>query len=148
VRANAERRIQSLIPDEGNWSAYSLIAWALHRPIGGSYPLDYVMTWAIPNVVQAHLASSDEITSLLRDILGPILFHPVTISTVVLAWNGGTIPKLAQAIYAERAFERLPVLADALEDAGCTDADILGHCRGPVPHVRGCWVVDFLLGKE
>jgi hypothetical protein len=47
-----------------------------------------------------------------------------------------------------RALDRLPILADALEEAGCTDADILAHCRGPGPHVRGCWVVDLLLGKE
>ena len=43
---------------------------------------------------------------------------------------------------------RLPILADALEEAGCTDADMLAHCRGPGPHVRGCWVVDLVLGKE
>jgi hypothetical protein len=55
---------------------------------------------------------------------------------------------LAQAIYDEGAFDRLPVLADALEETGCTNADILGHCRGPGPHVRGCWVVDLLLGKK
>ena len=56
--------------------------------------------------------------------------------------------KLARSIYEERAFDRLPVLADALEDAGCTDAIILGHCRGPGVHVRGSWVIDLLLGKE
>jgi hypothetical protein len=54
---------------------------------------------------------------------------------------------LAQAIDDERAFDRLPILADALEDAGCTDADLLNHCRGPGLHVMGCWVVDMLLGK-
>jgi hypothetical protein len=56
--------------------------------------------------------------------------------------------KAAQAIYDERAFDRTPQLADALEQAGCTDADILGHCRGGGEHVRGCWVVDLLLGKK
>jgi hypothetical protein len=55
---------------------------------------------------------------------------------------------LAQAIYEDRAFDRLPVLADALEDAGCTNSDLLGHLRGPGPHARGCWVLDLLLGKE
>jgi hypothetical protein len=55
---------------------------------------------------------------------------------------------LAPGIEEEQAFDRLPVLADALEEAGCTDADILSHLRGPGPHVRGCWVVDLLLGKE
>jgi hypothetical protein len=65
-----------------------------------------------------------------------------------LTWNRGTVRQLAQAAYDERAFERLPVLADALEEAGCADAAILAHCRGPGPHVRGCWVLDLLLGKE
>jgi hypothetical protein len=55
---------------------------------------------------------------------------------------------IAQAISDERAFDRLSILADALEDAGCTDNAILEHCRGPGPHVRGCWVVDLLLGKN
>jgi hypothetical protein len=59
----------------------------------------------------------------------------------------GTVPKVAQAIYEERAFDRLPVLADALEDAGCADAGLLGHLRGSGPHVRGCCSVDLLLGK-
>jgi hypothetical protein len=62
-----------------------------------------------------------------------------------LAWNHGTIPAIARGIYEERAFHDLPILADALEDAGCTSRDILDHCRGPRPHVRGCWVVDLLL---
>jgi hypothetical protein len=53
-----------------------------------------------------------------------------------------------EAIYTDRAFDRLPILADALEEAGCTDAAILEHCRGPGPHVRGCWVVDLLLDKS
>jgi hypothetical protein len=52
---------------------------------------------------------------------------------------------LAQGIYADRTFDRLPVLADALEDAGCDNEDILAHCRGPGSHVRGCWVVDRLV---
>jgi hypothetical protein len=55
---------------------------------------------------------------------------------------------MAQAIYNDRRFSDLPILADALEEAGCTDPDILTHCRGPGPHVRGCWVIDLLLGKE
>ena len=55
--------------------------------------------------------------------------------------------KVAQGIYYDRAFDRLPILADALEDAGCHDAAILEHCRQPGPHVRGCWVVDLLTGR-
>ena len=62
--------------------------------------------------------------------------------------DAGDCRALAGAIYDERAFDRLPVLGDALEDAGCADAAILAHCRGPGEHVRGCWVVDLLLGKS
>jgi hypothetical protein len=83
---------------------------------------------------------------LLRDIVGPPV--PPAIRSDWLGGNGGAVRKLAGAIYEERAFDRLPILADALEDAGCADATILGHCRGPGPHVRGCWVVDLILGKQ
>jgi hypothetical protein len=65
-----------------------------------------------------------------------------------LAWKGGTVPSLARAVYDERRFEDLPILADALEEAGCTDGDILGHLRGPGPHCRGCWALDLIIGKE
>ena len=81
--------------------------------------------------------------TFLRDIFGnpfrPVLADP--------AWLTPTAVALAAAIYEDRAFDRLPVLADALEEAGCTDADVLLHCRRPGEHVRGCWVVDMVLGK-
>jgi hypothetical protein len=84
---------------------------------------------------------------LLRDLFG-IFIRPLSLDPSWLTWNDGTVQKVAQAIYDERAFERLPGLADALEEAGCPDSDILAHCRQPGEHVRGCWVVDYLLGKE
>jgi hypothetical protein len=86
-------------------------------------------------------------TLLLREVF-PNPFRPMQIDRAWLSWNDGTIPKLAQAIYDERRFADLPILGDALEEAGCTDADILAHCRGGGEHVRGCWVVDLLLGKN
>ena len=62
--------------------------------------------------------------------------------------NGiGTVVDLARTIYDERLFERLPILADALMDAGCDSKEILSHCCRESPHVRGCWVVDLFLGK-
>jgi hypothetical protein len=63
-------------------------------------------------------------------------------------WRTSTVVALAAGIDADRAFDRLPVLADALEDAGCTHPDVLGHLRDPGPHARGCWVVDLILGKS
>ena len=69
--------------------------------------------------------------------------------STTLGSPGTTAPsaRWPRSIYDDRAFDRLPILADALEDAGCADAAILSHCRGPGEHVRGCWVVDLLLGK-
>lgn len=64
------------------------------------------------------------------------------------AWKENTIPKLAEAIITKGDWKGLSILADALEDAGFTDADILNHLRGPGPHVRGCWCVDLLLDKK
>ena len=55
---------------------------------------------------------------------------------------------MSRRMYDARDFSDMPVLADALEEAGCNDADILGHCRSGGEHVRGCWVIDLLLGKE
>jgi len=62
--------------------------------------------------------------------------------------NNFIAPQIAQAIYDERDFDRLPILADALEDAGCDNTDLLNHCRQPGDHVRGCWAVDLVLGKS
>jgi hypothetical protein len=62
-------------------------------------------------------------------------------------WLTSTVTDIARQMYDSRDFTAMPILADALQDAGCENADILTHCRGPGPHVRGCWVVDFVLGK-
>ena len=80
----------------------------------------------------------------LRDIFGNP-FRPVIAD---LAWLTPTARSIADAIYRDRAFDRLPILADALEEAGCNNADVLLHCREPGEHIRGCWVVDLVLGKE
>ena len=81
---------------------------------------------------------------LLRDIFGnpfrPFHFSP--------EWRTDTAVALARQIYDARDFSLMSILADALQDAGCENEDILDHCRGPGPHVRGCWVVDLVLGKE
>jgi hypothetical protein len=83
---------------------------------------------------------------LLRDIFGDRGRLP-RIRTAWLTWNNGTVIDLATAIYEARDFERLPVLADALEEAGCMQPAMLQHARGGGVHARGCWLVDRLLGK-
>jgi hypothetical protein len=94
--------------------------------------------------------------ALLRDVIGTVPFRtPPAIAPRVLAWHGGIIPTLAKAIYDRRDLPsghldpaRLAVLADALEDASCDQADLLAHLREPGPHVCGCWAVDLVLGKS
>jgi hypothetical protein len=110
---------------------------------------------ALENWQEAHLGSGRAlgcteadpervIASLLRCVVGnpflPVTFNP--------AWRTDTTVALAAGIYSDHAFDRLPIFADALEEAGCDHADTLAHCRGPGPHARGCWVVDGVLGKS
>jgi len=84
---------------------------------------------------------------LLREVFANP-FQPVTIESAWLRWNGSVVERLAQTIHDDRTFDRLPILADALEEAGCQDAAILDHWRQKAEHVRGCWVLDLLLEKE
>jgi hypothetical protein len=84
---------------------------------------------------------------LLRCIFGNP-FRPATLDDSWLRWNGGIVVQIAESINDERSFGSLPVLADALEEAGCHEADILSHCRHEGPHALGCWVVDLLRGKK
>jgi hypothetical protein len=86
--------------------------------------------------------------AVLRDIFGPLPFRPVDVEPSLLTWNDGAVVKLAQGIYEGRAFDRMPVLADALEEAGCDNQELLSHCRSQHDHVLGCWVADLLLGKS
>jgi hypothetical protein len=91
---------------------------------------------------------------LFREVIrGP--FRPLLVSAAWHPWDDGMVPGIAQAAYEKRDLPggeldpgRLAILSDALEDAGCTDTEILEHLRGPGPHVRGCWALDVILGKE
>jgi hypothetical protein len=101
----------------------------------------------MPRVVQATAAHGPEDraqAALVRDIFGNPL-RPVTFSP---SWHTVTAVAIARQTYDSRDFSAMPILADALQDAGCDNEDILDHCRGDGPHVRGCWVVDLVLGKE
>ncbi len=80
---------------------------------------------------------------LLREIAGNP-FRRTRIRPDWLAWDRGTVIRLAEHIYRENCFEELPVLGDALEEAGCRDEVLLAHCRSAGPHVRGCWLLDLL----
>jgi len=88
--------------------------------------------------------SEPTLRDLIRDIFGnpfrPVSFDP--------AWRTDTAVSLAKGMYGSRDFGAMPILADSLQDAGCDSDDILNHSRGPGSHVRGCGVVDLVLGKE
>ena len=123
-----------------SWGTYSRARRAAERAARAALDAAaWIGDWA---VAAEGKAESDA----LREIFGNP-FRPVVAEPAWRLWNGGVVVKLAESIYQEHAFDRLPVLADALEEAGCTDADLLGHCREGGEHVRGCWVVDGLLGK-
>ena len=82
--------------------------------------------------------------ALLRDVFGNP-FRSVTFSP---SWCTPTVVARASQMYGSQDVGAMPILADALQDAGCDSADVLDHCRGPGPHVRGCWVVDLVMGKQ
>jgi hypothetical protein len=93
--------------------------------------------------------------NLLHDIFGNPFRSSPPLPPAVLAWNGSTIPRLAESIYQERQMPEgtldtasLVGLADALAAAGCNDAELLAHLRSPEPHVRGCFAVDAVLGRS
>jgi hypothetical protein len=107
-------------------------------------------SWSAPESVrtQGKALAHEVQANLLLDIFGPLPFWSVTVHSDVLAWNDQLVVRLAQAIYDERRWGDMPILGDALLDAGCDNEEVLAHCRAGGEHVRGCWVVDLLLGKE
>jgi len=97
-----------------------------------------------PKFTRAQERDRKQQQSVLRDIFGNP-FRPITLNPRCRTAN---IVSIAQGIYDERRFQEMPILADAIEDAGCNNRDILNHCRQPGVHVRGCWVVDLILRKK
>jgi hypothetical protein len=144
--------------EEAGWQACWAASVGMGPPRGKDYGPDDLP--AIPSLAARAVGEEKETMwvqerslqgQYFRDIFGNP-FRPVAID---LSWRTATVLSLAQAAYDERILpsgeldlDRLALLADAIEDAGCTNTDILAHCRGPGPHAQGCWVVDLLLGKE
>jgi hypothetical protein len=95
---------------------------------------------------QARAARAYQV-QLLRCLFGNPLRPSPPLPEAVLAWDDRLVPRLAQAIYDEGRWQDLPLLADALLDAGCDNDEVLAHLRGPGPHARGCWVLDLLTGR-
>jgi hypothetical protein len=91
-------------------------------------------------------AESAELDRLQCDLLREVMGNPFRPTTFEPRWRTAETLGLAQTIWHDRVFDLMPVLGDALEDAGCDAADLLAHCRGLGVHVRGCWALDRVLG--
>jgi|SRR5579883_86267 len=130
----------------GFWAA-GIARWIRHPAEAGTKPDPSFppspMPLSAPGKTQTHLYRW--LGHLVRDIFGNP-FRPVTFSP---SWHTDTAVTLARQMYESRDFSAMPILADALQDAGCDNDDILTHCRDPKhPHVRGCWVMDLVLRLE
>ena len=112
--------------------------------LGGYFVLNPTAYGAAKRQLDIADVPDDFRTSILRCIFGNP-FRPITLDA---SWLTPTVMLLALAIYHDRGFERMPVLGDALEEAGCTNGDILDHCRQTGQHAKGCFVVDLILGKS
>jgi len=109
-------------------------------------------TLAAETMVENAVGNQEYVADILRCLFGNP-FRPSGLSRVGPEWALQGSPwrtpyHMARMIYDERRWADLPILADMLEEAGCDDADVLAHLRGPGPHARGCWVLDLILGKE
>jgi hypothetical protein len=98
----------------------------------------------IYEIAHISLGFTVNVLNLLRDIFG----NPFRPAAVDRRWLTSTVIDVSTAIYNERAFDHMPVLADALMEAGCDNEELTAHCRAERPHVRGCWAVDSILGKS
>jgi hypothetical protein len=138
--------------------------WAVSQNLPGAIrvlciaAVEAIERWAVDAAYQAgadqmsawdaaRARGTHEQARSLREILGNP-FRPSLERSGWLDWRGGLIRSMAGQIYESGDFHELPVLADALEDAGCMDRDVLSHCRNGGDHLRGCWALDLLLGKE
>jgi|SRR5579883_450108 len=127
-------------------AVYLAVEDACRHTTDGHYRWAWKRLSSRPESMGQHSEANVEaiLLPLLRDIFGnpfrPVVFDP--------EWRTSAAVALAVQMYDSRDFGTMPILADALQDAGCDSADILDHCREPGPHVRGCWVVDLVLGKE
>ncbi len=154
----AVRAVRHRLPAESprqkqRWAVYWLAEVAASENAYGMVA-DEALRLAAEGVLDLKAAHRASMRTLLRDLFGLLPFHDDRLDPSWLSWNNGTVEKLARVAYEEREMPsghldrmRLAVLADALEEAGCDQPDLLDHLRGPGPHVRGCWALDLLLNK-
>jgi hypothetical protein len=145
----ADRRGRQKYAEYVSWVSAVEVAWAEGK---GGWPYWERLVEIPSHVLQAarfqrfglnEEAMEAALCDRLRDVFGNP-FRPVTVAP---EWQTPTVMTLARSIYEGRSFDGLPVFADALEESGCTERALLGHCREDREHVLGCWALDALLGK-
>jgi hypothetical protein len=146
VRIATQQGVDDLLGDYQNRHFLAVaVSWTLVKPL--AWDLKFAA-----EVCSSNTRSATRQTQLLgvqANILRCLFGNPFRRVAFDPAWRTSDVMLLAQGISEERAFARMPILADALQEAGCDNEDILDHCRGATAaHVRGCWVVDLVLGKE
>src|SRR5262249_18128215 len=122
---------------------------------GLRFPVDVALDVARMAVALNPLAEARTQSTFVRDIFGNPLRPLQPLAPSLMTWNDGLIPRLASASYESRSLpsghldrHRLAVLADALLDAGCQDAELVEHLRSEGMHWRGCWALDAVMGRE
>jgi len=131
------------------------LAWAVSFAAGGLFQVADVGTRVAHVAVQARagagllqpVAVTAEQAHVMRGVVWDVVGNPFRPVVFEPAWHTDTVGALARQMYESREFGAMPILADALQDAGCDNADVLTHCRHESVHVRGCWVLDGVLGK-
>jgi hypothetical protein len=150
---HAYHEIRAIARDEPAWARafaylvlYRLLAssQAEYAALDSHSATNFDHSPAIESATRSEAAAAR--CQLVREVFGNP-FRPAAVAPAWRTWNVGTVIQLAEMIYEKRAFVHLPVLADALEEAGCDNPAMLEHCRGGGEHVRGCWVIDLILGR-
>jgi len=118
--------------------------WCHAAELAACSPVSPRTAWELTSTLhQASFAHrhTRNYSDLVREII-----HPPSAGSCQNSWQSETVRLLADGIHSNQAYDRLPILADALEEAGCDNAELLNHCRGPGPHVLGCWALDLVRG--
>ena len=171
ILATVERYADGLADQKALKAAWASARWAARVADRRDDVATQAVKWLLANLAEESIALVPQFTwsaalhgglglqpptqcQLIREMFGNP-FHNPLIDPACLTWRDATIPQLAQAAYDKRILPsgdlngaRLAILADALEEAGCTAADLVEHLREPGPHTRSCWAVDRLLAKE
>jgi hypothetical protein len=136
-------------------AALSLFTQAVVSSLGAAGEWRQSVVAARSAMSQIEYPTEEYLREVLTCFFGKLFRPSPPLPSAVLAWNDGTVRRIAEGIYEDRRMPegtldnaRLAILADALLDAGCNDEALLAHCRSEGPHVRGCWAVDLILGKE